>query len=290
MPDLSDKMSTPDTTVTAGTTDDNPTHDDALQDDLADLKARFDDRLAELEAENKRLRDRITDLEAENQRLRDDLDDVSSEIERNSNDLREAFQTLTPLRKLVIGEGHSEPPVVVMKQLRDQQGPLNQQLAALNQKLPQLRDDFNDDVDRKVGILRSQQNAMIRHLADETGVDLELSAGDKVTRAREDGVDAVLASVRKRDRRAELVLQRIEEWGTKERLRAGEAYRLPRPRVKRLLNGTDDVAVTMTSKTVGDIFDAIEELAAGSTRLLKRRKVDGVDNLYVGFPETETEE
>jgi len=284
-------MSAPDsTTVTAGTADDHTTTDDDLDERLADLEARFEDRLADLAAENKRLHERVDDLEAENQQLRDELEEVTSEVERNSDDLQDAFRTLTPLRKLVIGEGHDEPPFVVMKQLRDQRGPLNHQLAALNRKHPKLRDDLNDDIDRKVGILRAQQNAMIRHLADEIGVDLELSTGDKLTQVREDGIDAVLASPRKRDRRAELVLQQIEEWGTKERLRAGEAYRLPRPRVKRLLNGTDDVAVTMTSKTVGDIFDAIEELAAGSTRLVKRRKVDGVDNLYVGFPETDTTE
>jgi len=45
----------------------------------------------------------------------------------------------------------------------------------------------------------------------------------------------------------------------------------------------------MTSKTVGDVFDAIETLAAGSPRQLQRRKHDGVDNLYVGFPATEGE-
>jgi hypothetical protein len=40
--------------------------------------------------------------------------------------------------------------------------------------------------------------------------------------------------------------------------------------------------------TVGAIFDAIEELAAGSTHLVKRRKVDSVDNHYIGLPETKT--
>ena len=49
---------------------------------------------------------------------------------------------------------------------------------------------------------------------------------------------------------------------------------------------TSSAVTGATSKTVGDIFDAIEEVAAGSTRLVRRRKTDGVDNLYVGFPET----
>jgi hypothetical protein len=53
-----------------------------------------------------------------------------------------------------------------------------------------------------------------------------------------------------------------------------------------LLNASDAVTVTMTSKTVGDVFDAIEALAARSPRVVQRRKHDGVDNLYVGFPET----
>ena len=56
--------------------------------------------------------------------------------------------------------------------------------------------------------------------------------------------------------------------------------------MKRFLNEADGVEVTMTSKTVGDIFDASEESAAGTTRVVRRRKTDGVDNFYVGFPET----
>ena len=259
---------------------------DHIEARLAQLEAQFENRIEALEAENERLQERVGELEAENEELRAELEEATTDIDRNSEDLTEAFQTITPLRKLVIGEGHSEPPVAVMKQLREEQGPLNQQLGEFTQKLHRLKDELNEEIVREVGILRSQQNARIRQLATETGVELELTTGDQITRVREDGIDAVCASPRKRDRRAERVLQHIEEWGTKEQLRSGSAYRLPRPRVKRLLNGIDSVGITMTSKTVGDVFDAIEKIAAGTTRLVQRRKQDGVEHLYVGFPET----
>ena len=263
------------------------THDsDHIETRLAQLEARFEDRIEKLEAEHERLQERVGELEAENEVLQAELEGVTTDIDRNTGDLQEAFQTLTPLRKLVIGEGHSEAPVVVMKQLREEQGPLNQQLGELTQKLPRLKDNLKEDIAREVGILRSQQNARIRKLAKETDVELELTHGDQITRVREDGIDAVCTSPRKRDRRAELVLQHIEEWGTKEQLRSGSAYRLSRPRVKRLLNGIESVGITMTSKTVGDVFDAIKKIAAGSTRLIQRRKQNGVEHLYIGFPET----
>lgn len=235
------------------------------------------------------LQDRVAALEAERAALAETVAAMETEVERNSDELREAFQTLTPIRKLLIGEGHDAPALVVMKELRDRHGPVNQQLADLTRRLDQQADDRTEEIEQKVGLLRAEQNAKLRQLAAATDVEIDAGAGDVITRIRTDGIEAVCATPRKRDRRAAHVLQHIEEWGTKEQLRDGPAYRVPRPRVKRLLNATDAVTVTMTSKTVGDVFDAIETLAAPSPRFVQRRKHDGVDNLYVGFPATEGE-
>jgi hypothetical protein len=214
---------------------------------------------------------------------------METEVERNSDKFRDALQTLTPIRKLLIGEGYDAPTLVVMKELRDWNGPINQQLADLTRRLNQQADERAEEIEREFGLLRAEQNAKLRQLAAATDVDLGGGAGDVITWIRTDGIEAVCATPRKRDRRAAHVLQHIEEWGTKEQLRDGPAYRLPRPRVKRLLNATDAVMVTMTSKTVGDVFDAIETLAARLPRFVQRRKHDGIDNLYVGFPATDEE-
>ncbi|WP_435186922.1 hypothetical protein [Halobellus sp. EA9] len=243
-------------------------------------------RSADLIEVVQRLEERVTALEAETDALRSTLETITTDVERNSEELREAFQILTPTRKLLIGDGHDTPPLVVMKELREQHGPLNQQLADLTRRLSQRDTEVREEIQREVGLLRAEQNAKFHQIAAETSVDLDAADGDIITRVRNDGIEAVCAAPRKRDRRAAYVLQHIEEWGTKEQLRSGPAYRVPRPRVQRLLNATDAVTVTMTSKTVGDVFDAIEALAARSPRLVQRRKHDGVDNLYVGFPET----
>jgi outer membrane murein-binding lipoprotein Lpp len=245
-----------------------------------------DEAVPELIETVQRLEARVATLEAETDRLRATVEAVTQDTERHSEELQEAFQTLTPMRKLLIGDGHDTAPLVVMKQLREQHGPVNQQLADLTHRLSQRDTEVREQIKREVGVLRAEQNAKFHRIAAETGVELDAADGDIITRVRNDGIEAVCATPRKRDRRAAYVLQHIEEWGTKEQLRAGPAYRLPRPRVKRVLNATDAVTVTMTSKTVGDVFDAIEALAARSPRVVQRRKHDGVDNLYVGFPET----
>jgi len=246
--------------------------------EAAELR-RLHDRLDDLEAESERLR-------AENDQLRERVGDLEDQVEQNTTDFIGLSQDVTPMRKLLIGDGHDDP-TGAMRAYRDAQGPINQQLAEYQRTVARVKDDINADIEREVGVLRAKHGAMIRELAAETGVDLDLSHGDTITQLREQGVDAVLANPRKRDRRAQLVLENITEWGDKEHLRFGAAYRLPRPRVKRLLNGTDGIEVTMTSKTVGDVFDSIEQLSEGLTRPVKRRKEDGTDVLYVGFPETE---
>ena len=267
--------------ATANTEEQRADHPQVGMDDT-DTSARSTELIEVVQ----QLEERVTALEAETDALRSTLETMTTDVERNSEELREAFQTLTPMRKLVIGDGHDAPPLVVMKELREQHGPLNQQLADLTHRLSQRDAEVREAIQREVGLLRAEHNAKFHRIAAETSVDLDATDGDIITRVRTDGIEAVCTTPRKRDRRAAYVLQHIEEWGTKEQLRAGPAYRVPRPRVQRLLNATDGVTVTMTSKTVGDVFDAIEALAARSPRFVQRRKHDGVDNLYIGFPET----
>ena len=63
---------------------------------------------------------------------------------------------------------------------------------------------------------------------------------------------------------------------------AGTAYRLTRPRIRRLLNATENL--DLQSRQIEPIFDAIETFAEGTTRFTKRHTEDGVVVLYLGWP------
>lgn len=142
------------------------------------------------------------------------------------------------------------------------------------------------DLERKVGLLRSEHGAKIKQLADETGTDLGISDGDLITRVRHEGIDAVHGGhVYDRHRRAEAVLKNLEQWGEKKNI-GYSAVRLSRPDVRKYLNASEYVDGELTSKTVGEILTYIEEeLAVPSSRRSSRRKEGRSDVLYLEVSE-----
>lgn len=236
--------------------------------ELKQTVAEQDDRIDELEAENERLQE-------ENEELRNDFESMRGAVDGFGKQLKS-------VKKLLVGEGHADD-TEVMNEIREQQGPINAQLAEANQTPEKVR----DDIKREVGLLRAEHGSQIRALAEQTDADLDVgSGGDKISRVRDEGVDAVVGGrIWAKHRRAEIVLKNIEEWGTKASLRAGKAYRLTRPRVRRMLNARDNL--DLQSRQIEPIIEAIEELADGTTRFTKRRIEDGVDALYLGWPNTE---
>jgi len=195
----------------------------------------------------------------------------------------EATTHIPAMRRLLIGAGHDESPTSVMQGFLKDHGSINAIIARLSDLDADLKSELREYIDRKVGTLQGKHTALIRELADETGVELtEVKTGDKVSRVITDGIDAVENSPTKRQRRAEIVLQNIDDWSTNTHIRAGRCYRLERPEVQRLLNATDDVDITLTSKTTGDVFDAIEQLVEATPRIIKRRHEGGSEALYLG--------
>lgn len=142
-----------------------------------------------------------------------------------------------------------------------------------------------DDLERKVGLLRSEHGAKIKQLADETGTDLGISDGDLLIRVRHGGIDAVHGGhVYKRHRRAEAVLNHLDEWGEKNI--GYPAVRLSRLDDGKYLNASEYVDGELTSKTVGEILMSIEEeLALPSPRRSSRRKEGRSDVLYLEVSE-----
>jgi hypothetical protein len=180
--------------------------------------------------------------------------------------------------------GDHDDHTSVAQELYDDHGPWNAQLAKLSEVDSDLKAELREEIDRKVGTLRAQHGVMFDDIAAELDLNLREDATDKISRVIRDGIDAVENQPSKRQRRAELVLQSIEEWGQRTKIRAGRCYKLERPQIQRLLSASGDVSITMSSKTTGDVFDEIERLAETSSRFTRRRKDDGTDVLYVGWP------
>lgn len=219
----------------------------------------------ELREEVEKLRETVAGLQAGNDALR---------------------QQLKAVKRLLIGDGHASDRET-MQEIREEHGPINAQLAEV--EVEALRSDVRDDILREVGELRAQHGADIRKLAEETGTELlSPTDGDLITQVREEGVEGVTDPTFAKHRRAEIVLRNIEEWGEARRRPAGIAYRIDRPRARRLLSSRLDS--DLQSKQVAEVFDAIVTLAERAGRYVEREKEEHVEALYVGIAETEAVE
>lgn len=207
-------------------------------------------------------------------------DDIDATIQDRS--LTADARLARTLAVLLLGDHDDHTSVA--QELYDNHGPWNAQLAKLSEVDSDLKAELREEIDRKVGTLRAQHGVMFDDIAAELDLNLREDATDKISRVIRDGIDAVENQPSKRQRRAELVLQSIEEWGQRTKIRAGRCYKLERPQIQRLLSASGDVSITMSSKTTGDVFDEIERLAETSSRFTRRRKDDGTDVLYVGWP------
>lgn len=223
------------------------------------------------------LEDRVDDLEAENQQLRE----ANAELEDTTEWL---IDYTSRLEDAVFGEWTADVALddLESESLVDATLELSEDVAAAEDAVTK------DDLDLKVGLLRSEHGAQIRHVAEESGVDLGEHKGDIVTQIRERGIDAVGIGRRvyRRHRRAEILLKNIEDWGEQVTIKPGMAYRLERPSVRRLLNAHPEITVDLQSKNTGEVFDAIIDITDGSPRFTRRREEDSTDVLYVGWPNT----
>ncbi|WP_143105124.1 hypothetical protein [Halogeometricum rufum] len=233
-----------------------------------------DERLAELT-------ERLDALEEENAELREELHEKDQRIERIEENNQWLTQYVAGLEEEVFGDWTAGTLLAELggDSLGDVVADLVDDVEAVHDTATQ------ETLERKVGLLRSEHGAMLRKLAEESGVDLGITHGDIITKVREEGIDSagIGHRVYKKHRRAEIVLSNIEDWGKTRTVNGITTYRLERPDVRRFLNSQPDVDITLQSKNVGDVFDAIEELAEGSPRYVSRRKEDGTDTLYVGW-------
>lgn len=252
-------------------------------------RERLVERLDTLEAELEAERNARQRVEAENEALRERIDDLESKFEGT----REA---VWELEGFVLGDYNLEfldDDTDLLSRLEN----LNDRVGSLDTTMSELagQADAIDDVQAELRAeqqTRSQADSQIRArltlVQDAIDADVDesrLVEQDKLARIIKNGVQDVVSSPSARQERAEDILLRMSDWGTRQSDQNGDRVVFYAKDVRDHMRDRYGTS-TIQSTQVQRAFDALVEFAADSPRRVKKRKNDGRVQLVVFEPES----